>query len=188
VHHGARLKISNVVRCVVHELRVPDAALVRLLKALELHLEEVEPFHVGHDRRLPCLMRGFEFVRGHGAAHAMIGDHLVHPGEALEMVPIELSRLGGAHRSQNALRIPAEDRAVGHIGEACDGERSRPHGVREIVVRRRCRRDPRLTAMRMNVDGDRFAQHSERSSGCIGHLGGGCRTTRSNLAGEHRID
>jgi hypothetical protein len=40
----------------------------------------------------------------------------------------------------------------------------------------------------MNIDGDGFAQHSERGSGGIGRLGGRCRTTRSNLAGEHRID
>jgi hypothetical protein len=39
----------------------------------------------------------------------MVGDHLIHPREAIEMVPIELARLWYAQCSQNALRIPAKE-------------------------------------------------------------------------------
>jgi len=81
------------------------------------------------------------------------------------MVPIELSRLGVAQRGQNALRISAKDRAVRHVGEACDRQRSRSHGVCEVIVRRRLRRDPGLAAMRMYIDGNGLAQDIERSSG-----------------------
>ena len=188
VHDGAGLEVADVVGRVVHELDVPDAALMRFLEPFELHLEKVEPFHVGDDRGLTRLMGRFEIGGGKRAAQAMFGDHLIHPCEALEMVPIELARLGGAHRGQDALRIPAQDRAVGHVGQACDSKRSRPHSVREIVVWRCFRRDPGLAAMRMNIDGDGFTQHSERIRGGLGRLGGCCRAALSNLAGEHRVD
>ena len=104
------------------------------------------------------------------------------------MVPIELSRLGVAQRGQNALRISAKDRAVRHVGEACDRQRSRSHGVCEVIVRRCLRRDPGLAAMRMYIDGNGLAQDIERSSGGLGRPGGGCRAAGSNLAGEHRVD
>ena len=104
------------------------------------------------------------------------------------MVPIELAWLGCAHRGQNALGIPAEDGAVRHVGEACDRQRSRSHGVCEVIVRRRLRRDPGLAAMRMYIDGNGLAQDIERSSGGLGRPGGGCRAAGSNLAGEHRVD
>ena len=64
MRHRARLKISDVVRRVVHELRVPDAALVRLLEPLEFHLEEVESFDVHYDGRLPGGMRCLEIGSG----------------------------------------------------------------------------------------------------------------------------
>ena len=51
------------------------------------------------------------------------------------MAPIELTRLRCAQRGHNALGIPAKDGAVRHVGQACNRKRSRPHGVREVVVR-----------------------------------------------------
>ena len=96
VHDGAGLEIADVVGRVVHELNVPDAALVRFLEPFEPGLEKIEPFHVGDDRGLSRFMGCFEIGGAKGAAQAMIGDHLIHPSEALEMVPIELARLGGA--------------------------------------------------------------------------------------------
>ena len=110
---------------------------MRFLEPIEIRLQKIQPLHVGDDRGLCRFVGGFEIGRGESAAQAVVGDHPIHPGEALEVVPIELARLGRAQRRQNAPRVPAEDRAVRHVGQACDGERSGPHGVREIVVRRR---------------------------------------------------
>ena len=50
----------------------------------------------------------------------MVGDHLVHPGEALEMVLIKRARLRRAQRGENAGRIPAEDGSVGDVRKARD--------------------------------------------------------------------
>jgi hypothetical protein len=66
---------------------------MRLLEPLELGFEEVEPLHVTHDRGLACFMRGLEIGRGKRAAQAMAGDHRVHPGETIEMVLVEQTRL-----------------------------------------------------------------------------------------------
>jgi hypothetical protein len=52
------------------------------------------------------------------------------------MVPVEFAQLGHAQSGQNAFRIPAEDRAVRYIGQACHSKRPCPHRVCEIVVRR----------------------------------------------------
>ena len=104
------------------------------------------------------------------------------------MVPIELAGFGRPHRGHNAVGIPAKDRAVRHVGQACDREGSRAHGVRQVVVRRRFRRDPGLTAMRMDIDRDGFAQDIESGSGGLGRPGGGCRTLRHNTSGEHCVD
>ena len=38
MRHRTGLKVADVVRRVMHELRVPDAALVRLLEPFKLHL------------------------------------------------------------------------------------------------------------------------------------------------------
>jgi hypothetical protein len=103
VRDHAGLEIADVVGRVVHELQVPDATLMRFLEPFELGLQKVQPFHVGDDRGLSRLMGGFEIGSAKGAAQAMIGDHPIHPSEALEMVAIELARLGCAHRGQNAL-------------------------------------------------------------------------------------
>ncbi len=72
---------------------MPDAAQMRLLEPLELSLEEVEPFHVTHDRGLPRCMCGLEIGCRKRATEAMVGDHFIHPIEALKMVLVELPRL-----------------------------------------------------------------------------------------------
>src|SRR6202043_4034485 len=80
---SAYLEVTDVIGCVVHELDVPDAALMRFLKPLKLHLEEIEPLHVAHNRRLPRPMGRLQIRRGESAAQTMIGNHLVDPGKAL---------------------------------------------------------------------------------------------------------
>jgi hypothetical protein len=45
-------------------------------------------------------MRRLQIGRGKGTAQTMVGDHLIHPSEAIEMVPIELTRLGCARRGR----------------------------------------------------------------------------------------
>jgi len=52
----------------------------------------------------------------------VVGDHLIHPIEALKMVFVELAWLGGVQRTEDAGRIPAEDGAVRHVCEARDGQ------------------------------------------------------------------
>src|SRR5207302_6292312 len=103
------LEVADVVGRIVHKLDMPDAAPMRFLEPFELALEKVEPFHIADDRGLPCLMRGLEIGRRKRSIEAMAGDHLIHPGEALEMVPIEQARLRRAQRGEDALGIPAED-------------------------------------------------------------------------------
>jgi len=98
VGHCAGLEVANVVRRIVHELSVPHTALLRLLEAFELHLEEVEPFDVHHDGRLPRFVRRLQIGGGKRTAQTVGGDHLIHPSEAFEMVPIELARLWCARR------------------------------------------------------------------------------------------
>lgn len=87
-------------------------------------------------------MGRLEIGRAKRTTDAMIGDQLIHPCKALQVVAIELARLRRAHHSQSALRIPAEYRAVRHVREARDRKRSRPHVIRKIVARRRLRGDP----------------------------------------------
>ena len=70
MHDGAGLEIANVVRRVMHELQVPDAALMRFLKSFEFGLQKVEPFHVSDDRGLSRFVGGFEIGRGKRAAQA----------------------------------------------------------------------------------------------------------------------
>ena len=80
---------------------------MRFLEPFELGLEKVEPFHVADYRGLSRFMGRFEIGGGKGAAQAMVGDHLIHPSEALEMVSVELAGLGCSDRCQNALCITA---------------------------------------------------------------------------------
>ena len=89
----AGLEIADVVRRVVHELHMPDAAPMRLLEPFELAVEKIEPLDIGDDRRLSRLVRRFEIGGVQRPAHAVSGDQLVHPGEAVEMVAVELARL-----------------------------------------------------------------------------------------------
>jgi hypothetical protein len=84
---------------------------------LELLVEKIEPFDVGDDGGLSRLVRGFQIGHGKGAAQAVIGDHLIHPCEALEMVPIELASFGCAERGENPSRIPAEYWTVRDVGK-----------------------------------------------------------------------
>src|SRR6516162_9424357 len=172
----------------MHELRVPDAALVCLLEALELHLKEVESFDVHYDGRLPGSMRRLEIGSSESAAQPMVRHHLVHPSKALYMVLVEQARLRRADRGKNASRIPAKDRTVRYVREARDSKGSGAHSVREIVAGGRLRRDPSRPAMRMDIDRDGFPQHIERGGGSCGRLGGGCRTARFHTAAEHRTD
>ena len=184
----AGLEVADVVRRVMHQLHMPDAAPVRFLQALELPIEEVEPFHIGDDRWLSRLVRHLEVGRGERPAHAMIGDQLVGPGEAVEMVPVELARLRRANGGERAFGVAAEHRPVRHVGEAGDRQRSRPHRVGEIVARRRLRGDPGPAAVAMDIDRDRAAQHGERGGCGLGAPRRLRRTARSPRAGQHRAD
>ena len=112
--------------------------------------------------------------------------HLVYPSQTLKMVPIKFARLGRARGGQNALRIPAQDRPIGHVRQTGDRKRPRAHGVCELVVRWRFRRDPRLAPMRVDIHGNRLTQDFKRGRRGLGRPGGGCRTSRPNSAGEHR--
>jgi hypothetical protein len=105
----ASLEVADIVGRVVHKLNMPDAALMRLFEPLELSLQEVEPFHVSHDGRLPGCMCGLEIGCRKRAAQAMVGDHLIHPIEAPKMVLVELAGLWGAQRAEDAGRSSAED-------------------------------------------------------------------------------
>jgi arylsulfatase A-like enzyme len=97
-------------------------------------------------------MSRLEISGGECPAQAVAGEHLIHPSETFEMVPVEFARLGHARSGQNAFRIPAEDRTVRHIGQACHSKRPCPHRVCESVVRRRFRGDSGLAAMGMDID------------------------------------
>src|ERR1700747_410078 len=97
---------------------------MRFLEPFELGFEKVQPFDVGNDRGLSRLMGCFEVGGGKRAAETMIGHHFIRPGEALEMVPIELTRFWCAQRGENPSRIPAEYRAVRHVGQARHRKRS----------------------------------------------------------------
>jgi hypothetical protein len=65
---------------------------------------------------------------------AMALDHLVHPGEALEMMLVKLARLRRAQGAEHAGRVPAQNGSIRDVGEACDRERSCPHAVREVAA------------------------------------------------------
>src|SRR5215468_289038 len=87
----AGLEIADVVWRVMHELRMPDAPPMRLLEAFEFPLEKIEPLHISDDRRLSRLVRRFEIGSIQPTAHATIGDQLIHPGEAVEVIPVKLA-------------------------------------------------------------------------------------------------
>ena len=133
-------------------------------------------------------MCGLEIGCRKRAAQAVVGDHSVHPIEAAKMVFVELAGLWGAQRAEDPGRISAEDGRVRHVCEARDRQRSRSHAIYETIVGRRLRRYSGRSAMRVDIDGDGFAQHVERGGGGFGGLGGGGRTVRPHAAAEHRAD
>jgi hypothetical protein len=92
VRHRAGLEVPDIVRRVMHKLGVTDAAFVGFLEAFELHLQEVESFDIHHDRG-PGLVRRVQIGGRECSAQSMVRHHLIHPGKALEMVFVELSRL-----------------------------------------------------------------------------------------------
>jgi hypothetical protein len=187
VDHRPRLEIANVVRRVVHELHVTDAAPVRVLQPLELELEEVEPLHVHDDGGLPRRVGGLEVCRGEGAADAVTGHQLVHPGDALEVVLVELTGGGLADHGEHIVGVAPENRGIRHIGETDDGHAARSHALGEIAARRTLRRHPGETGMGVHVDGDVVLEklpgrrHFPRRSG----RGGLGTASRCRAAGEH---
>ena len=134
---GARLEIADVVGRVMHELHMPDAPPMRFLQAFQLSVEEVEPLHISDNRRFPRHVRRFEIGGIQRAAHAMIGNQLIPPGEAVEVVPVKLAQCRGSHHSKGPFRIAPEHGPVRHVNQARDRQRSGAHRVCEIGARRR---------------------------------------------------
>jgi len=182
------LEIADVVRRVMHELHMPDAPPMRLLEPFEFPLEKIETLHIGDNRRLSRLVRRFEIGGVQRAAHTMTGDQLVHPGEAVEVVPVKLARCRRSHHSEGPFRAAAEHRPVRHVGQAGDRQRSGAHRVREIAARRRLRRDAGAAAMAMDVDRNRVAQDAERGRCGLGASRRLRRAARPSIAGECRPD
>jgi hypothetical protein len=114
------LKIADVVRCIVDELRVPYAALVRFLQSLKLSFQEVKPFYIHHNRWLTGGMRRSYIVSSKHAAETMVRHHGVHPVQAIKMVPIQLTRFRRTQRTRNAGRRSPEEGSVRHVREASD--------------------------------------------------------------------
>ena len=50
----------------------------------------------------------------------MIGDQFVHPGEAVEVVPVKLAGRRHAHHSEGTFRAAAKHRPIRHVGQASD--------------------------------------------------------------------
>jgi hypothetical protein len=98
------LEVADVVRCVVYELHVPNATLVRFLEPLVL------PDELPRDQPR----------KAH--AQVMTGDHLVNPGQSIEMVFVKEARFRCTQCRKYTGLIPAEDRTIGDVGEACDGK------------------------------------------------------------------
>jgi hypothetical protein len=87
MRHHADLEVADIVRRVMHKLGVPDTAFVGFLKPFEFHFQEVEPFDIHHDRRLPSPVRRVQIRGSECSAQSMVRHHLIHPGQAIEMVP-----------------------------------------------------------------------------------------------------
>ena len=118
----------------------------------------------------------------------MMGDQLVHPGEAVEVVTVELAGFRRANSGESAFGIAAEQGPIWHVGQADNGQRSCLHGVGKIAARRRLRGDPGRAAVAVDIDRDGVAQDSERGRCGLGGPRRFRRTARPNLAGEHRRD
>ena len=154
----------------------------------QLPVEEVEPLDIGDDRRLSRLVRRFEIGGIQRAAHTMIGDQLIHPGEAVEVVPVKLARCRRSHHSEGPFRAATDHRPVRHVRQAGDRQRSDAHRLCEITARRCLRRDTGGAAMAMDVDGNGVSQDGECRRCGRGGLRRCRRTVRPDLAGEHRPD
>ena len=99
------LEITDFAERVVYKLYMPDAPLMCFLQPLQLPVEEIEPLHIGDDRRLSRLVRRFEIGGIQRAAHAMIDDQFVHPGEAVEVVTVKLVRCRRSNFGETALGL-----------------------------------------------------------------------------------
>ena len=122
------------------------------------------------------------------ATEAMVGDHFVHPIEALKMVLVELPRLRRAYHTEDPGSISAKDGSVRHVCKARNRQRSRPHAVCESAVGRRLRHNSARSAVRMDINRDGFAQHVECDGGGFCRLGGSRRTARPHAAADQRAD
>jgi len=115
----AGLEVADVVGSIVHELDVPDAALMRLFQSLEFSFKKIQSFDVAHDRRLSGRMRRFEIGGRKRPPQAVMRHHLIHPGKTLQVIPIELARFRRPQRGQYSGRVPAKNGSIRHIGETC---------------------------------------------------------------------
>jgi hypothetical protein len=103
----------------VHELDVPDAALMRLFQSFEFSFQKVQPFDVTDDRGRSGRMRRFEIGSRKRAAQAVMGDHLIHPGQTLQVILVELVRFRRSQCGQYSGCVPAENGSIRHVGETC---------------------------------------------------------------------
>jgi hypothetical protein len=74
VGHSARLEVADVIGRVVHQLEVPNTALMRLFEPFELHFEEVESLDVSDNRWLPDGVRRRQIGRGKRPAQAVVSN------------------------------------------------------------------------------------------------------------------
>jgi hypothetical protein len=72
-------------------------------------------------------VRRLDLGRTQGAPHAVIGHQIIHPGQAFEVMAVELAGHRSAQRRQHTRSIPAEDWAVRHVGEAGHSQRPLAH-------------------------------------------------------------
>jgi hypothetical protein len=101
---------------------VPNATLVRFLEPFELPFEEVEPFHVSHIAGSPASCAALRSAAESAPAEVMVGDHLVHPGEAVEMLRVQQARLRCAQRGEDARP------------HSCRGSERPGHPLREVAA------------------------------------------------------
>src|SRR5204863_869939 len=107
---GAGLEIADVVGGVMDELQVSQTALVRFLQPLQPAIEKIEPFYIPNYRWLARSVRFLQIGCAKGAAHAMMSNELIHPGEPVEMIAVKFARCGSAHHSEGTVRTAAEHR------------------------------------------------------------------------------
>ena len=164
---------------------------MRLLQPFELHLEEVETLDIG--RRSPALPpRAPLRDRRRSSARriTVTGDQLVHPGEAVEVVPVELARRRRAHRDEHAL--PRCDPSTGPSGtsarQAIASDPARMRG-REIVARRPPGGDAVLPAVAVDIDGDVVGEELLRAveRGGLRRAGPACPRATGSERREHPV-